>query len=438
MFYTTGMCDGGDSTTSLERLLQAIEQFLAGPAVEVTASELGERLIRLRHGIDLLELGFAREAAVFAGTTEYEAPGSTTPIDWVRHRCAMSGNAAARSIATGEAAESLPASVAALEAGRIGFAHLALLAGTARALRSSTIGAALDDAARGEAVVGAAGAGAPGFDEAPRLALALEHSVGRFSYDCTHARHAGDAAAVLAEQVTAVEHRRLELTKCEDGRVAVHGIFDPVGGATVRVAIAALCGRAGAGDQRSRARRLADGLVELASHALDQGFATERGSVRPHLQLTASVETVMGLAGAPGGDLEFAGAVPAATVQRLACDASIRRVLLGSNSEVIDVGRARRMPSPAARAALRVRDRGCVWPGCDRPASWTTAYHVRHWAHGGVSDVPNLVLLCHRHHWLVHEGGWQVVRTDAREVLAIPPAHTYRSWTRAPDEAAAR
>jgi hypothetical protein len=95
------------------------------------------------------------------------------------------------------------------------------------------------------------------------------------------------------------------------------------------------------------------------------------------------------------------------------------------------------VPSALAVAALRVRDRGCVWPGCDRPASWTSAHHVLHWGHGGVSDLPNLVLLCHRHHWSVHEGGWQVVRTEAREVLAIPPSHTYRSWTRAPDGVAA-
>jgi hypothetical protein len=53
-------------------------------------------------------------------------------------------------------------------------------------------------------------------------------------------------------------------------------------------------------------------------------------------------------------------------------------------------------------------------------------------------QLENLVLLCHRHRWSVHEGGWQVVRTDAREVLAIPPAPTYRSWTRAPDGVAAR
>jgi Domain of unknown function (DUF222) len=413
------MCDGESKDGgSLDDLMGAIDAFLGGPPVEITAYELGEHLIRLRHGLDLLELRFAREAALFAGTDEYEAQGSTSPVDWVRHQCAMSGNAAARAIATGEQAEALPASVAALEAGRIGFAHLSLLAGTARAL--------------------AGPAAAPRFDEGPLLALALEHSVSRFGFDCTHARHAGDAAGVLAEQVNAVEQRRLEMSKGEDGNLTLHGRFDPVAGATIAVALEVLCARIGVGDERCRARRLADGLVELATHALDHGFASERGTVRPHLQLTASVETVMGLAGAPGGELEYAGVVPAATVQRLACDASIRRVLLGPSSQVLDAGRARRVPSAAARAALRVRDRGCVWPGCERPASWTTAHHVLHWGEGGSTEVSNLVLLCHRHHWSVHEGGWQVVRTEGREVLAIPPAHPYQSWARAPNGVPAR
>jgi Domain of unknown function (DUF222) len=401
------MCDGVGNMKSLRSLMGDIEQFVAQPAA-ASPPELGERLIELRHGIDLLELLFAREAAAFATTDEYEIQGSTSPIDWVRHQCSMSIGAAARAVATGEAAERLPASVAALEAGRIGLAHLGLIAGTERAVT-----------------------GGRGFDERPLLELALEHSVSRFANDCTHARHVADATAVLAEHVGLVESRRLELTRCEDGRIAIRGLLDPVGGATLRVALAPLTAPKGAGDDRSRERRYADALVELAHHALDHGFVTERGTTRPHLQLTASVETVMGLRGAPGGDLEFAGAVPAATVQRLACDASIRRVLLGP--AVIDVGRALRVPSAPARAALRVRDQGCVWPGCDRPSSWTNAHHVLHWGHGGVTDVPNMVQLCHRHHWSVHEGGWQLVLTEGRRVLAIPPSHRYRSWTRAPD-----
>ena len=363
------MCNGEDKLAGLDRFLDEVEAFVASPARELTAFALGERLIRFRHGIDLLELRFAREAAVFAGTDEAVAQGSNSPIDWVRHQCRMSSTAAARSIATGEAAEDLPASVAALEEGRLGFAHLSLLAGTERALKRT----------------------GGSFDEGPLLDLALEHSVGRFTFDCTHARHAGDAKSVLAEHVSAVDSRYLEFTKCEDGRLALHGMLDAVGGATLRVALEPLCARAGADDERPRARRLADGLVELAMHALDHGFATERGVSRIHLQLTASVETVMGLAGAPGGDLEFAGVVPAATVQRLACDASIRRVLLGPNSAVIDVGRALRVPSGAGRAALRVRDQGCVWPGCDRPSPWTNAHHVLHWGHGGDTNLDNLV-----------------------------------------------
>jgi len=141
------MCDGEGRTAGLEDVLQAIEAYAGAPAEVVTPSELGEQLIRLRRGIDRLELGFARAAAAFAATGEYEAQGSVSPIDWVRHQCAMSGHAAARAVATGEQAGQLPASVAALEAGRIGFAHLALLAATARAVRES--------------------AGATGFDEAP-------------------------------------------------------------------------------------------------------------------------------------------------------------------------------------------------------------------------------------------------------------------------------
>jgi hypothetical protein len=109
----------------------------------------------------------------------------------------------------------LPASVAALESGRIGFAHLSLIAGTERAVTNGG-----------------------GFDERPLLELALEHSVSRFARECTHARHAADAAAVLAEHVSAVESRRLEITRCEDGRLAIRGLLDPVGGATLEVALA--------------------------------------------------------------------------------------------------------------------------------------------------------------------------------------------------------
>jgi len=137
--------------------------------------------------------------------------------------------------------------------------------------------------------------------------------------------------------------------------------------------------------------------------------------------VTTTLETLRGLAGAAAGELEFSLPIAAASVQRLACDASIVRVLLGSDSAVIDVGRARRLPAGPTRRALRARDRGCVWPGCDRPASWTQAHHLVHWGRDGATDLANLVLLCYRHHFRVHEGGWRLVRTDEGAILTIPP-----------------
>ena len=427
--------------TPLETLIGAIERFVQLPTLELTPAELGDFLVRLRHGIDVLELGFATGAATFATTDEYDAQGSVTAIDWIRHHCKMSAHAAARSVAAGEQMGRLPASVTALDAGEIGFAHFSLLASVARAVNARPGRGTVDAEVTGD-VTGDAGPDAADpsaspirFDERPLLDLAREHSVSRFGYDCTHARHAADAAAVLEEQVNAAARNRCEFIPCDGGFLAIRGFFDPVAAATIKTAVLPLARPSGAGDDRPLPRRLADALVEVAAHALDLGAVPTTGGASTHLQLTASVETVMGLDGASGGDLEFAGAVPAATVQRLACDARVRRILLGPTSAVIDVGRALRLPSPAARAVLRARSGGCEWPGCERPVAFTNAHHLVHWGHGGATDVDNLVLLCYRHHWLVHEGGWQLARVERARLLAIPPAQGHRSWTRAPDVA---
>src|SRR6202171_3768922 len=131
--------------------------------------------------------------------------------------------------------------------------------------------------------------------------------------------------------------------------------------------------------------------------------------------------------------------VSATTIERLACDSSIARVLLNSESLVIDVGRSKRVVSEPGRRALTARDGHCTWRECDRPPSRSAAHHLVHWIHGGTSDLDNLVLLCHRHHWMVHEGGWQVVRDDSGRILTIPPpAYLYRpQLPRGPDRLAA-
>jgi hypothetical protein len=372
-----------------------------GQLSKLSGEEMGAVLVCMRQSIDRLELEFAELAAAFAATDEWEQQGSVSPIHWLRYNCKMAGGAAADRICVGEQVAALPHSAEALADGRIGFAHLALLARTQEAVAGN--GRSLDE---GRLLV-----------EAQRL------SVKQFRDACHHARHAADAEGVARDEADAVEARFLELKPNEDGSLFIRGFLDSAGGAALRTALEPLARPSGRDDDRLRERRLADALVELAGHALDSGTLPNRGGQRPHLTVTASFETVKGLLGAPAAEMEFSLPISTRIVERLACDCSLTRVLLDSQSMVIDIGREQRIITGSRRRALVARDRHCRWPGCDRPAGWTNAHHLVHWIHGGSSDLNNQVLLCHRHHWMVHEGGWQLVKGESGELVTIPPQY---------------
>lgn len=385
------------TSTYLADLLAAIDRFRQRPKTNRHPAELAAELKGTRHAEDLLELEFSETAAAFSKTQEYEEQGSVSPIDWIRHHCRMSSGAVWSSLAVGEHLHDLPRSVEAVESAEIGYAHLALMAKTAEALQASSTAAP--------------------FEETALLEKAQEYSVGRLWYFCHHLRHATDPEGFTAEQNRATEACYLKMSTSEDGSLMLEGWLDSVSGAVVRTALEPLAQPHGDHDERGREHRNAAALVEVCSHVQDLGALPQR----PHLQVTASLETLQGLAGSPAGDMEYSLPVSAETVKRLACDGTITRVVLGPESIVIDVGRARRVVAGAARRALNARDGHCKWPHCDRPASWTDAHHVIHWIKGGETDLSNMVLLCHRHHWMAHEGGWQLVRTAEGEILTVPP-----------------
>jgi len=374
-----------------------------------TDVDLAKELIRKCRERDLLDLEIAGLAAQFAEDDVWDQDGSNSAIDWIRFNCHMTSNAAADSIAVGKNLWRMPESVQAVAQGEIGYAHTKAMARTANALGTK-------------------------FHEEPLLEKARENSPGKFYYICNHYRHAADREGYEAEQSELVENRRVWITTCDDGTVLISGHFDPEGGAVLRTAYEPLARRSGAHDDRSREKRMADAVVDVAMHALDSGLIPQQGSQRTHLNVTTSIETLLGLPGAPGADLEFSPLpISSKTVERLACDASVTRILLNSESVVIDVGRAKRTISGPARKAINARDRGCTWPGCERPASWTSGHHLKHWLHGGSNEPPNLTLLCSRHHYLVHEGHWQIVRGDDGRMLTIPPTVTFGPAARGPD-----
>lgn len=127
-------------------------------------------------------------------------------------------------------------------------------------------------------------------------------------------------------------------------------------------------------------------------------------------------------------------AVAREVARRFACDASVVAMVQGAQGEVLDVGRKTRVVSPALRRALEHRDGGCRFPGCLN-RRFVDAHHVEHWADGGATKLGNLMLLCRRHHGLVHEGGLSIAwvgddvvvrRADGRVIEQVPRAAAVR------------
>jgi hypothetical protein len=110
------------------------------------------------------------------------------------------------------------------------------------------------------------------------------------------------------------------------------------------------------------------------------------------------------LRGVAGGlhETENGEVIDVATVRALACDSSVSRIVLGPDSEVIDVGRRTRTIPAALRRAIIARDRHCTHQGCERPARWCDVHHDIHWADGGPTSPGNCRLLCRFHHTLIH------------------------------------
>lgn len=207
--------------------------------------------------------------------------------------------------------------------------------------------------------------------------------------------------------------RELAFIRDAGGCDILRGRLDTEGAAIVRTAIDAISAPAPQ-DNRSPARRRADGLIELCRRYLDAGQLPSQGGEKPHLTVTMHLPDLTATLGADRP-------ITAEHARRLACDAGIIPVVLGGNSEPLDIGRATRTIPPAIRRALTVRDKGCVHPGCARPPQWCDAHHVQSWLDGGPTALGNLVLLCGKHHRSVHHDGWKIVFLQGIPHLIPPP-----------------
>jgi hypothetical protein len=190
----------------------------------------------------------------------------------------------------------------------------------------------------------------------------------------------------------------------------------------------------GAPDPRPRDKRQADALTTAltsAAGALEPspptaaryaddstGRTSPTAGPKAHLTVTIDFEDLKAATADASGQLVYGDGLSAATVRRLACDAKIIPLVLGSNSEPLDVGRSERLVTRAMRRALNARDKGCAV--CGAPPIMCDAHHLISWIDGGETKVSNLALLCRRHHVDLHQGHWTITLTNGKVHVSRP------------------
>ena len=206
----------------------------------------------------------------------------------------------------------------------------------------------------------------------------------------------------------------LRLTPLENGMTAISGRLDPEAAAVLAAALDPLsapnpCTENGGRDPRPADRRRAEALIEICRRATAAGGAapaTRKTQIVVLIGRHHLTDTVRGA----GTTLTGQDLSPQ-TVRKLACDASIIPMVLGSQGQPLDVGRTKRLLTPSLLTALWVRDKACTFPGCERPPTWCDAHHVRHWIDGGETSLTNMALLCAHNHTYVHR--WDLTATVA-------------------------
>ena len=381
------------SETPFERIQAAIRDIPRWQAAQ-PASRMRTTIIEGRTAIDGLEAACAEATRRFEQAGGYRADGALGMVAWLRTHGKLAGGAAAERVETARQLEHLPRTEEALARGEIGFQHAVAMARTAEHVGAAQVRKA----------------------ETTLLKAAQAMDPGQFVTVAKNFEHQVDAEAALSEANRAHQRRYLSIGQPVDGLVRVEGQLVSETAARLRTALEPYL-KPGKSDERSAGQRTHDALDELCRRA---GVGHPDGAgPRPQIIIKADRDTLAGIDGAPAGELEWGGTIPAETVRRLACDSAISRIIGLGELEQETTHAARTIP-PAIRRGLVARDRHCVFPGCDRPAGWCDGHHLRFWADGGPTKLENLGLVCGRHHRKVHEEGWALSRKDGRW-LATPP-----------------
>ncbi|MET8549482.1 HNH endonuclease signature motif containing protein [Micromonospora zamorensis] len=363
---------------------------------------------RLEQRLAAVKLSLVRE---LDGRGTATAQGAPSTAVWLRDRLRLGVGAARRLVELAATLDAAPAGVRdALAGGAVDVEQVRVIAETVETVHASAGTEAADKA------VGVLVGWATQFD----AALLRRLGTRILDHVAPDAADAAAEAALRAQESRAARDRHITISEQTDGRLRLAGILDTEAAAVLRAAIDPLTTPTGPDDTRTPGQRRHDALADVCRLALRTGELPENGGDLAQVVVTTSYDGLTRQLGT--GALDLGPHFTPEAVRRLACDASILPAVLGGSGQPLDVGRQRRLITGPLRRALVLRDRGCAFPGCDRPPRWCDGHHIRHWADGGETSLDNAVLLCGHHHRHLHHGDWAVRLGGDGHPEFIPPA----------------
>ena len=391
----------------MSELRSALDEVAALDFAALPHGRLEEEFAELQRARRVLEAELSRCLAEIDRRAAFQSDGYLSTASWLQDKFRDGGGSARQQVRTARALREMPATREAFAAGELSQDAVRLLT----------------DAHDADPEVFAE-------HEPLLLEAASRHTARELQHVVAYWKQGLSSSADEAKRRW--EARRLFVSHLLDGMVRVDGTLDPETGETLMTALRAVQDSEARvrdpEDARSPAQRRADALREICRQWLDRSDRPAVASERPHVTVMVDVAALSGRDGL--SEFDHTGPVLPQLARLLACDAAVARVVLGPRSEPLDVGRRTPIvPAPMRRAVI-ARDRTCRFPGCDRPHPWCDAHHIVHWADGGATAVSNLLLMCRRHHRLVHDpagptiemrGGRPVFSRVDGSLLGAPP-----------------
>ena len=378
-------------------------------------SRLGERIARIAAQINIATYKMMTLIAEFDRREGWAEEGSTSCAEWLAWRTGRMIGTARENVRVAHALEDLPLTAELMKAGKLSYAKVRTMT---RVATPATEKVLIEYALAGSAA------------QLERRARGLKQMSRDGELTAEEARRRSRAFSVVIDA---------------DGMYVVRGRLEPEAGAVLMRAIEAasdaMYGEENPDERPKPKQRRADAAGLVAERALAAGFggADAGDDARPisgaraeRYQVVVHTEaSTLAAEGEPGRSELDGVRVCAETSRRMACDAAVVR-MVHDQGKIMSVGRKTRTIPPHIRRALEERDRGCRYPGCG--SRFTEAHHVRHWADGGETSLANTLLLCRRHHRVIHEGrtrmlldggGKAAFFTRAGKVIAsAPPTDT--------------